>query len=217
MRASGQTIVRKLLVSATGLLLLAGVAANSGCRVWAYFMGEDETKKVTAEYAHLVNQKVCLLVRAEPETLFDYPQVQFEVADHIRVPLESNVKGCSVVEPRKVVEMQRRSNEWERTDPAEVGKRLGADRLVEITLTQYSTREPESPHLFRGYISALIRVYNTAYVNCEPTYKTEVKTVYPPDSPGEYGAGDRAIRRAMMEAFAEEVAGKFYDRTVKVK
>ena len=60
-------------------------------------------------------------------------------------------------------------------------------------------------------------VYNPAYPNSEPAYTSDITTLYPPESRGEIGTGDRAIRRATMEAFADDVAGKFYDRDVKVK
>ena len=35
-----------------------------------------------------------------------------------------------------------------------LGARFGADRALMIELTQYTTREPESPHLYRGRIAA---------------------------------------------------------------
>ncbi len=201
-------------------LLLPLVAASAGCQAFTaavLILGGEPTKNVPAEYAYMAKQKVCVLVRAEMETQFEYPHVQWEVADHVRVALEANVKGATVVDPRKVVDFQRRDSGWEKMDPAVVGKRFSADRLLEISLTEYTTREPDSPHIYRGHISALISVYNTEYPNSEPVYTKEIQTVYPPDSQGDWGTGDKAIRRATMEAFAQDVAGKFYDRTVKVK
>ncbi|MCK4341150.1 MAG: hypothetical protein KAY37_05430 [Phycisphaerae bacterium] len=202
------------------VLLLPLAAGIAGCEAFAFgalMWGKEPTKNVAAEYPYLADKKVCLLVRAEMETLFEYPQVQWEVADHVRVTLEGSVRGLTTVDPRRVVDFQRRTADWEKMDPAGIGKRFGADRLLEIDLTQYTTREPESPHLYRGHISALVSVYNTDYPNSEPAYSKEVQTVYPPNSPGEWGTGDRAIRRATLEAFAQDVAGRFYDRKVKVK
>lgn len=204
---------------ATLLLIPLGAGAG-GCHylaAGAIFWADEPTKKVPAEYPYLADQEVCIVVRAEMETLFDYPHVQYELADYVRVALESNIRGVSVVPPRRVVDFQRRDPGWERMDPAELGRRFDAQRLIEIDLTQYTTREPESPHLYRGYITAMVSVYNTAYLNSQPAYKTEVQTVYPPNSPGEWGTGDRAIRRATMEAFARELAGRFFERKVKAE
>ena len=86
-----------------------------------------------------------------------------------------------------------------------------------IELTQYTTREPDSPHLYRGHMGANVKVYDTAYPNSAPTYKTTVETVYPPDTMGAYGTDDRGIQRAMMQAFASELAGKFHERQEKVR
>ncbi len=212
----GPTQTRKLLLLALPLLLLV----CSGCHAIAFttlMWGKEPTKTIKAEYPYLKGKTAAILVRAEWETLFEYEQVQLEVADHVRVALESNIPGVEVVPPRQVVDYQRRSPDWERHDPARIGQRFDAERLIEIDLTQYTTREPESPHLYRGHIAAVVSVYNTAYPNSEPAYVTEVRTVYPKDSPGQWGTSDSAIRLATMEAFAQEVAGRFYDRTVKDK
>lgn len=203
---------------AAALLLLPLLAGLTGCQAFAFgavMWGKEPTKTIVADYPYLTEQEVCVVVRADMETLFEYPQVQWEVADHVRVALEKHIEGVTVVEPRRVTDFQRRDPSWESIDPAKLGKRFEATRLLEIALTQYTTREPESPHLYRGYISATISVYNTDYPESEPVYTKGVQTVYPPNSPGAWGSGDQAIRRATMEAFAEDVAGKFYDRTVK--
>jgi hypothetical protein len=149
--------------------------------------------------------------------LFEYPNRQWEVADHVRVALEGNVRGLSIVEPKKVVDFQRSDPSWETMDPADLGKKFGADRVLEIDLTQYSTRQPDSPYLYRGHISAAIRIYNTEYPNTQHAYESEVRTVYPPEGPGKYGTNDRAIRAAMLEAFGQDVAAKFYDRKVTAR
>lgn len=190
----------------------------AGCEAFMFntlFLSEEPTKRIPAEYKYLQKQTVCILVRVEPETLFEYPHVQWEVADHVRVALEANVKGLKVVDPKRVVEFQRRDANWSRMDPAELGKRFGAERVIEITLTQYTTRDPDSPHIHRGHIHALVNVYQSKYPGHEPSYSTEIRTFYPPVQGGEWGQPERTIRRLLMEAFAQDVAGKFYDRDVK--
>lgn len=201
-------------------LLATCLAVTTGCHAIAFttlMWGEEPTKKVPADYPYLSGEKICILVRAEMETLFEYPHVQWEVADHIRVALEANVRGLTVVNPRTVTDYQRQNARWDREDPAAIGRRFNADRILDINLTQYTTREPESPHLYRGYIAGVVSVYDVDYPDSQPTYTTDVQTVYPENSPGQWGISERDIRMATMEAFAQDVAGKFYERTVKVK
>jgi hypothetical protein len=200
--------------------LVALSVATGGCKLMAapfLLWGAEPTKEVPAEYPYLEGKKVCLLVWADWETLTEYPSVQLEVAEHATEAIKPNVPGISFTPNRKIVELQRREINWDRGDPAVLGARFGADRVLMIELTQYTTREPESPHLYRGRISANLKVYHTEYRDSAPLFKTSVETAYPPESVGEWGMDDDATRKATMEAFALEVAGKFYDRRVKVK
>ncbi len=199
-----------------GLLLLSAVLGTVGCRALALILPE-QTKTVAAEYPYLADKRVCLVVKAPDEMLFEYPNVQWEVADHVRVALEANVRGLTVVDPKKVADFQRNEPTWESMDPAALGKNFGADRVLEIDLTQYTTREPESPYLYRGHISAAVRVYNTDYPNSQHAYQSDVRTTYPPDGPGQYGSNDRAIRGATMDTFGQDTANKFFDRQVTVR
>jgi hypothetical protein len=178
---------------------------------------EEKTETVPAKYEYMADKRVCIVVRADMETLVTYPQVQMELADNIRLALEAHVASLSTVDPRRVVDFQRSEPDWELSDPAAIGRRFGADRVLEVDLSQYTTREPDSPHLHRGYISALISVYNAQYTDRGPVFTETVQTVYPERSMGEWGASDSAIRRATMEAFAQDVAGLFYDRQVKAR
>lgn len=196
------------------------LAAVSGCNLIAapFLMWAPEpTKDVPAEFPYLPGRKVCIAVWADSGTLCEHPFVQLELAEHIATAMKPNVEGVSFTPCRQVVDEQTRDAEWDRKDPAVLGARFGADRLLMVELTQYTTREPESPHLYRGRIAANLKVYNTEYLNSAPVFKTSVETAYPPDSIGQWGTSDKSIRKATMEAFATDVAGKFYDRRVKVK
>ena len=207
------------------MLLVAGLslplsAATVGCRALAapwLMWGEAPTRLVPAEFPHLAGKRVCVLVWADWETLCEYPFAPLEISEHVAAALRPHVKGISFVPNREVVEYQQRDVDWDRKDPAEIGARFGADRVLFIALTQYTTREPGSPHLFRGHIAASVKVYNTQYRDAEPVYKTSIEVAYPPNSIAPWGTAESALRRATMEAFAGELAGKFYERRVKVR
>ena len=202
-----------VVLSAAGLLLVGCKALAAPWLLW----GPEPTRTVPAEYPYLSGKKACVLVWAEMDTLFEYPHVRLEVAEHVAHAMKGNVAGVSVTPNREVEQLQQRERDWDRADPAVLGKRFGAERVLVVELTQYSTREPDSPHLYRGRISANVKVYDTSYPKSAPAYKSVVETVYPPDSVGQWGSSDRGIRLATMEAFAQDVAGKFYDRTIKVR
>lgn len=204
------------MIAALGALL----ATQAGCRYLAIpfaLWGKEPTKKIPPAYPYMNNTRVVLLVWAEMDTLFEYPEVQLELSEYCRLALEQHIGGLTVVPPRQIVDFQRRESRWDRLPAARIGKRFTADRVIKIELTQYSTREPDSPHLYRGRISAAVSVYDVAAGEDKlPVHRTTIETTYPKDSPGEWGQSDDLVRAGMMEAFAERLAGEFYEREVKI-
>jgi hypothetical protein len=196
-----------------GVLSLCGSAALVGCQAMAMpflMWGEEPTKNVPAEFPHLEGKKLGILVWADNDTLFEFRNVQLELSEYVAASLKANVKKLNLIANRTVVDYQRSDADWDRKPPAEVGAALGADRVLLIELTQYTTREPDSPHLYRGRISANVKVYDTSVANSSPTYKSTVETVYPPGAAA-------SVRDAAMRTFAADVTGRFHDRKVKVK
>ena len=213
----GVNLSRMTLLLVTVAISVSLITAT-GCRLIAapvMMWGKEPTKDIPAEYPYLQGKQVLILVWADPETIFEYPWVQLEISEHVATAMKPNITGIDFVTSRTVYDYQRSKPEWERTDPAVLGDHFKADRVLMIELTQYTTREPDSPHLYRGRIMANVKVYDVAYKNAAPTYRTMVETVYPKESAGEWGTDDVSIRRATMEAFGQDVAGKFFDRQVK--
>lgn len=201
------------------LAALLPIGASAGCKAFAFgavMWGKDPTRDVAAEWPHLVGKKVCVVVWAEMDTMFEYPFVQLEVARHVEESMTPAIKGISFVPPREVTSYQQRNPDWDREPPARIGAEFGADRVLFIEMTQYTTREPDSPYLFRGRISANLKVYDAAQPEAAPLYRSTVETVHPADTPGQYGTDDATIRKEAMEAFAVQVAGKFCDRREKL-
>lgn len=211
---------RRATRTATAAALAAALALLTGCRLMALpflMWGEEPTKTVAPEYTDLGGKKLAIAVWAEMDTRFEYPFVQLEIAEHVRAALEACLKGTTFVPARQIVEYQKRNPEWERGSPGALAVRFKADRLLLVELSQYSTREPDSPHLLRGRISAAVKVYGSDEQRDAPLYRTTVDTVFPEDSVGQFGVSDDQIRRATMEAFANDVARKFYEHKIKVK
>lgn len=203
------------------LTVLAAVLwPATGCRLVALpFLawGNEQARKVPAEYPYLAGKKVCILVWADPDTEFTFPYVRLEVSEHLRAALETTVHGVTLVPNRDVVDYQNRNPDWTTQHPAEIGQRFGADRVLAVELTRYTTREPGSPHLYRGHMASNIKVYDTAVPDAGPAYKTSIEVSYPPESMGAYGSDDRAIRLGMMQLFAAQTAARFHERQEKVK
>lgn len=204
--------------------LSAALTGSAGCQLLAapfLAWGPEPTKTVKAEYPHLQNKTVLVLVWAEQDALFDYPTLQYVLSEHIRVALEGNVTGVRCVPSRPVAEMQQRELDWDRRHPAEHGTRFGADQVLSIEINQFSTREPDSPHLLRGRITANVKLYDPAHgTQVGPVWEPAggpLRVVHPEDGPGAWDVPESEIARELLGRFAQELAGRFYDRKVKVK
>lgn len=201
-------------------LLLPLLVGASGCNLVALpwlLWGKKPTRNVPAEYPYLAGKSVCVAVWADSNTLFEYPFVQLELAEHLAAAIEPQIEQVSFVPARDVVDLQRSEPDWDREHESVIGARFRVDRVLRVDLTQYTTREPDSPHLMRGRIAASIKVFDSARPDASPLYRAMVESVYPENTSGEWGSDDRAIRKATLEAFAAKVARKFYDHNVEVK
>ncbi|MGE3181300.1 MAG: hypothetical protein AB7N71_06695 [Phycisphaerae bacterium] len=216
MKSHRRNVTGKVLATFLAAVLFSTLSGCQFMKLIAIF-GKPPTKLVKAEWPHLAGKKVSIVVWAEMDTLFEYPYIQLEISRHIEDALQPNVSDITIVSPRDVVKMQQNDPDWDRKAPTFLGEQFDADNVLFIELTQYTTREPDSPHLFRGHIAANLKVYDVGFPNAAPLYRDNVEAMYPPESAGQYGTDDIAIRKMTLEVFATEVANKFYDRKVKVE
>ena len=115
-----------ILAQTVALGLLSGSLA--GCSLFrgaVLLWGKEPTREVPAEYPYLAGKKVCILVWAEPYTLFEYPHVQLDVSEYVRVALAEAVDHISIQPNRPVVEYQAANPDWDKEDAAKIGSRFG--------------------------------------------------------------------------------------------
>lgn len=202
-------------------LLLLCAAAMGGCPAvgWmAHAVSEvAPAKTVEAEYTGLANHKVAVLVDADLGILFQHPLAQLEVTERVSQLLAANVEGITVIEPRQVVDFQQRNIYWNTASYQDIAQRLGVERLVMIELLDYRLHEPGNVNIWRGLISANVRVAETdsAKPN-DAVYATTVTAAYPPKGQiGAVNADQRTIRLGVLDLFGRGVGGKFYDQKVE--
>lgn len=200
--------------------LVALLTFTSGCQWLAapwLMWGPEPTKDVPAEYPYLADKRVAIVVWADNYTLLEYPFVRLEVSEHVREALKAGVRGIKLVSNQEVIARQDRDSNWDREHPSRLGERFKADRVIMVELSTYSTREADSPHLLRGRISANVKVYDTAYPDSAPAYKTVIETMYPEGQNAEWTVRESDLRKATMERFADALSAKFHDRKIKVQ
>lgn len=198
-----------------GTGLTAALAMTAGCN-WIVPMGvlsAPRTEKVPAEFDKLAGSKAVILVWAEPDTLFDYPNVRLELNTYIAAQVKSRLSDVRFVPPRDVEDYLQRSTSSTQ-DPLAVGQHFAADKVVHVVLLEFSMRDREMAHFYRGRIRASVTAYDLKDKSGTPQRYTlsDVFVVYPPDRPVGFDASAATVvRQKTYESFADAVGRKFYN------
>ncbi len=193
------------------------LVALCGCNWLVPFIFVGEHKRtVPAEFNKLEGKRALVLVWAEPATLFDYPHIRTEIATYVGDRIRAGVKECEIVDPMDVEDLLQRDFDAV-IDPAYTGKHFGVDYVVYIELLGFQIRDPSTPDLVQGKVSASIAVRD---INADADQigrytLNPVNTVCPEHAPVLMSSRNALlIRRQTYELFSETVARKFYDHDV---
>jgi len=192
-----------------------------GCdaaRYGAYLLAPSgSTVKVPAEFPGLAGRSVAVVVYADMSVQYEYPYARLEVSMVVASELKQHVPDLRVVSPRRVIAYQDQNIHWQSMDRTRLGRLLGADNVLYISLDEYSMREPGSLNLFRGRIRAQAMVYDCSKPERSACIwrDNELSVLYPANAPtGEPGQDDLKIRYQTEKIFAEMLVKKFYDHEV---
>lgn len=200
--------------------LLAAFSCGAGCNLLipgVILMGPP-TKKVDPEFARLSGKRVVVLVWAAPGVLSKYPYARYDIAKYVADQLRSEIEEVHTVSANKV-EREIRSRPHESGEPGEIGRLFEADVVVYLELLRYQMRHPESPHLFRGDISASVTVFDLTEFKDKPVryHLSAASVIHPEGAPiSVYNTTEQKLRKETSEIFAETVALKFKSHRVEI-
>jgi len=175
-------------------------------------------RSVPAEYDGLADKVVAVVVFSDQQTDFEYPDARLATALSVGQGLLKNAHVKGVVDARRIVRFQDENLNWDTRDKTALGRSFGADRVLYVTLVEYSTREPSSQFVYRGRIIAEVSVYDTSRPERDARVWRAEKNIdvsYPEQSPvGAPGESERDVRIKAQQLFADTVAKKFYKHKV---
>lgn len=194
--------------------LLALSAASTGCNLLMplAMLSDPPTEKVPAEFSKLEGSKVAVLVWAEPDVLFDYPNVRLELGSYVTEHIKAHVKNVQFVSPRQVEEYVERQGSMTQ-DAEAAGRHFHADKIIHITLLEFSMRDREMAHFYRGRVRASVAVYDLKDKSgtMQRYALSDVVVAYPEKRPeGFDSTAAQTVRQKTYEAFADAVGRKFY-------
>lgn len=195
---------------------MLGLLALAGCQALAYPLAVahmDDTEKVPAEFSKLEGRKIAVVIWAESGTLYQFPHMRLELASQVTYQMGQHLEASQVVPPQAIADYQGRDPNWDSTQPTEIGKRFGADYVVFVELLEYSTREPNTPGLFRGRAKASVVVYDVA----DPTARWTLSPAtaeYPSGRQSLAASDDQAVHSQLLEILGSQITAKFYSHEV---
>jgi hypothetical protein len=209
---------------ALAILFLSALPVLGGCTDWIkmaaiLFAPEHPTKKVEAGYKGLDKHSLAIVVYHNLRVQYEYPSAREWVTKAIAERFDDKevrkkIESLHVVPPGATLRYQEEHLHWDELDRTQLGKALGADYVLFVTLTEFTTREPASTYQLQGLITAEVSLYKTdAPERASRVYRGEdIRVLNPKNTPGGMpGYDDRQIREDMIKEFAEKVVWKFYD------
>jgi hypothetical protein len=208
------------------MILLAAAMMLGGCKpmsflLYALWPGARE-KKIEAEYPGLADKTVAIVVYCNQDSLYEYPGVRLSLAAMVGEGLRKakGLEGVRLVDPRSIVKYQDENIYWDEMDKTALGKAFGSDRVLFLSLMQYTTREPGSLNLYRGRITAQASVYDVSVPERQAKVWDwdNIRVVYPKNDPtGLLRDPETSIRYRTESIFADMLVKKFHDHKVPLE
>jgi len=203
-------LIRSGLCVSLGLMWVS----CSGCSIIkaAAFFAHPENEKVNPEFNRLEGKQVLVYAWAPPEIMWDYPKLRLDLSAYLGTYLQQKVPKVRAVEAIRVekhIEQQRTFD----LDPAELGRHFKADMVIHLSVYQFSIRDPEMAHFYRGRLGASVHLYDMAKPDePERIILQDAKVVVPEAGPiGLENATADQIRQQTYDAFTVEVGKKFHE------
>lgn len=212
-------LVRSISLAA---LILAGLMMT-GCEAIGFgihsLRPEYTNVEVKAEYLDLAGKSIAVMVIADDATKFNFPDAAYKVTQHVTSHLSVNLPSVKPISPEDIIAYQKKNSHWITLPYGDLVKALKVERLVLISLTNYSVNEPGNRHVWRGTIAARVNVAEVDATNPDNfVYSTDMQVVYPTDKGiGLLNSDRETIELGMLKMFAQQTSHLFYDHTIQRK
>lgn len=205
------------------LMTVMGLSAATGCGLLDYtgyvIAGEEKPVIITAAYRGLENKSFAVLVNADEYALFKHPKIIVDTCRTVTSTVAADVPGAVHMAPDQLDRFQQDNPFWVTSPPGELIQRLKVDRLLLVSLVDYSLHEPGNAHVWRGTMVANVDIFEAEAIDPNNSvHRAIVKAVYPADtSIGLVNSNDQVVRFALLKAFGRKVANLFVDHEVMQK
>jgi hypothetical protein len=207
---------------ATSLFLALVLLPSAGCSlvgVAAYkFQGPLVVKP---SYTGLKGQTVGVMAWADRELRIEHSALQLDVSQGVYEKLRKSQKAGAeelagakfprTAAPDAMVRFLYDNPRYDTESIPEMAPRMGVSRLIYLEIEDFSTHSADIPELYRGSLSALLRVIEVDPAGqSKVAYQDRVQAVWPPNVPEEGRAdlGEQVTYLGTLDAFTTAVLQK---------
>jgi hypothetical protein len=208
-----------------GAIALLAAVLTSGCVFLGLAAYVAPHPKIDASYKGLQKKRVAVMVWTDRAMAIDWPNLQLDLSRGIQSRLQAQaadkdhpkeLEGTTFAAPESVIRFQRDHPETETQAITDVAPRMDIDRLIYIEIEQFYTRPEESLELFRGSISANLKVVEIVDGKAKIAFQVDrMQIKYPVKAPDEGvpGLNDGDVYEKTLEAYATLVVNEFVPHT----
>jgi hypothetical protein len=202
--------------------------ASSGCgAVGAVAYKLQGPTVVKPAYNGFKGQTVAVMAWADRDLRIEHSALQLDVSQGVYEKLRKSQRNGAdelagtkfprAAAPDAMVRFLYDNPRYDGDSIPEIAPQLGVNRLIYLEVEDFSTQSEEVPELFRGHLSALLRVIEVAPDGtAKVAFQDRVQAVWPEGGPseGRPDLGERVTYIGTLEAFTTAVAQKFisYER-----
>jgi hypothetical protein len=201
-------------------LVLVTVIMTSGCQLFG--LGQYLVPKtIDAAYKNLGNQNTAVMVWSDRAMATDWPKLQEDLSRGITSRIKQAVDakdppkflvGATFAMPESVTRFQHDHPETDTQDITTVAPRMNVSRLIYVEIVKFETRPESSLELFRGSITANLKVLEVSDTKAKIVYQRDnIELKYPEKAPdeGTTGLTDAEVYEKTIEACSTEIANVF--------
>ena len=198
------------------LMLLCLALPAGGClqAQFALFEKLFPEDKVPPEYK-LPGGKKVLVFTDDIDNPVEYSPIKRIVSDKVSAVLREKKLAAETIPYERIMDLQASHQDFYRMPVAAVGRQLGADLVIYIALERFSLKETPLDTLWKGALSAKVRVIDVWKGKLWPEKSDgRVVTVNTPEVHNTSETYSEVLAQQLGEQLAGEVAGLFHEHWV---
>ena len=194
--------LRLLAVLSLAVMVFTAAGCMGPVLTAMYLFGAADVK---AEYNGLKKQKVVVVCNRSDLDYSSNANAEKDLARQIAMHLKANIKSIKLIDPQKV-DRWMDENQWE--ESVEIGKALGADKVVAVDLDHFSILLGQTH--YQGKANYVLKV-----IDCQ-TGETEYDVTpnpvcWPPNTPvPTQEKPEKQFRKQFVRVLADQIARHFY-------